>query len=97
MTITGYYSTKIGLEQELGDDGVLVQLGVRGLHASGASARLIVRLDRRRHYSVTSALPPRHSERFFALHPLIVTPPQHGCGNVSSDSIALHRIRGVSC
>jgi hypothetical protein len=25
MTITGYYTTQVGLEQELGDDGVLAQ------------------------------------------------------------------------
>ena len=37
MTITGYYTTEIGLQQELGDDGVLAQAELRGLHASGAS------------------------------------------------------------
>jgi len=30
MTITGYYTTQIGLEQELGDDGVLAQRSFEG-------------------------------------------------------------------
>ena len=30
MTITGYYTTQVGLEQELGDDGVMAQRSFEG-------------------------------------------------------------------